>query len=49
MCEVIPRVLKTKPKKETTLTFFEVVVVRVILYGSETWMSKRNCTIMQAV
>jgi hypothetical protein len=43
ICEVIRKVLKTNPKKETTLKFVEVMVVPVLLYGSKTWVLKRDC------
>jgi hypothetical protein len=42
ICELIARTVKKKTRKETNLTFYKIMAVPVLLYGSETWTPRKR-------
>jgi hypothetical protein len=41
-CEVINLILKGKSRKETQIRFYKTLTVLFILYGGETWVSRKR-------
>ena len=42
ICGTIQRTLKNKARKDTKLKFYKTMAVPVLLYGSETWIEKKE-------